>query len=52
MRRHGIKGSGTLKSALDGLVATGYLEKKRTDARSEPTDPLLALWIRERMNGI
>ena len=52
MRRHGIKGSGALKSALDGLAASGYLEKKRTDARPEPTDPLLALWIRERMNGI
>lgn len=51
MRRHGIKGSGALKSALDGLVASGYLEKKRSGARPEPTDPLLALWIRERMNG-
>lgn len=49
MRRHGIKGSGALKSTLDGLVASGYLERKRTDARPEPTDPLLALWIRERM---
>jgi AAA+ ATPase superfamily predicted ATPase len=52
MRRHGIKGSGALKSALDGLAASGYLEKKRPDARPEPTDPLLALWIRERMNGV
>src|SRR5215210_755566 len=51
MRRHGIKGSGALKSALDQLAASGYLEKKRTDARPEPTDLLLALWIRERMNG-
>jgi uncharacterized protein len=51
MRRHGIKGSGALKSALDGLGASGYLERKRTGARPEPTDPLLALWIRERMNG-
>jgi hypothetical protein len=51
MRRHGIRGSGALKSALDGLVASGYLETKRTDAQPEPTDTLLALWIRERMNG-
>jgi len=51
MRRHCIKGSGALKSALDGLVASGYLERKRTDARPEPTDPLLELWIRERINS-
>lgn len=51
MRRHGIKGSGALKSALDGLAASGYLERKRTGARPEPTDPLPALWIPERMNG-
>jgi hypothetical protein len=51
MRRHGIKGSGALKSALDRLAASGYLERKRTDGRPVSTDPLLALWIRERMNG-
>lgn len=51
MRRHGIKGSGALKSVLDGLAATGYLERGRPNARPKPTDPLLALWIRERMNG-
>ena len=51
MRRHGIRGSGAMKSALDGLLASGYLEKRRPDARPEPTDPLLALWIRERLNG-
>ncbi len=51
MRRHGIKGSGALESALGGLVASGYLEKKIAGARPEPTDPLLALWIRERMDG-
>ena len=51
MRRYGIKGSGALKSALDGLIASGYLERTRTDTRPESTDPLLAIWIRERING-
>lgn len=51
MRRHGIKGSGALKSALDGLEASGYLERGNPGAKPRPTDPLLAIWIRERMNG-
>ncbi len=51
MRRHGIKGSGALSSALDGLATSGYLERGRPGAQPKPTDPLLALWIRERMNG-
>lgn len=50
MRRHGIKGSGAMKSALDGLVASGYLEQARGKA-PVPTDPLLAAWVGERMNG-
>lgn len=49
MRRHGIKGSGAMKSALDSLVASGYLEQTR-GKRPAPTDPLLASWVRERMN--
>lgn len=51
MRRHGIKGSGALSSALNGLTASGYLENKKPGGRPEPTDPLLALWVSERMNG-
>lgn len=46
-----LQGSGALKSALDGLAASGYLERKRTGARPEQSEPLLALRIRERMNG-
>lgn len=48
MQRHGIKGSGALTSAINGLTASGYLEKQ--GRRAVPTDPLLALWIRERMS--
>jgi hypothetical protein len=51
MRRHGIKGSGALKSAFDGLEASGYLERGSPGTQPRPTDPLLAIWIRERMNG-
>ena len=51
MRRHGIKGSGALKSAFDGLEASGYLERGSPGTQPRPTDLLLAIWIRERMNG-
>jgi hypothetical protein len=50
MQRHGIKGSGSLKSALDSLLASGDLEQARSGP-PRPTDPLLAMWARERMNG-
>ena len=33
------------------FYSPGAVYQQRTDARPEPTDPLLALWIRERMNG-
>jgi hypothetical protein len=48
MQRHGIKGSGALTSARRGLIASGYLQRK--GRREVPTDPLLALWIRERLS--
>jgi uncharacterized protein len=51
MQRHGIRGSGSLKSALDSLVASGDLDMPRGGGTPRPTDPLLALWVRERMNG-
>jgi hypothetical protein len=50
IERHGIKGSGSLKSALDSLLASGDLEQAG-GGPPRPTDPLLALWVRERMNG-
>jgi len=50
MQRHGIKGSGSLKSALDSLLASGDLEQAASSP-PRPTDPLLALWVGERMNG-
>jgi hypothetical protein len=51
MRRHGIKGSGALNSALDGLLAAGYLERVGPGTRVVPTDPLLTTWVREAMDG-
>ena len=52
MQRHGIKGSGSLKSALDSLMASGELEEVRgVGAPPRPTDPLLAMWVRERMDA-
>jgi AAA+ ATPase superfamily predicted ATPase len=50
MQRHGIKGSGALKSALDALIASGHLERT-SKGQPVPTDPLFAFWIRERING-
>lgn len=51
IQRHGIRGSGSLKSALDSLLASGDLEPPRDSGPPRPTDPLLALWVTERMNG-
>lgn len=51
MQRHGIKGSGSLKSALDSLIASGDLEAAKGDGLPRPTDPLLAIWVRERMDA-
>jgi hypothetical protein len=52
MQRHGIRGSGSLKSALDALVASGDVEKVAEGAGPPRlTDPLLAMWVRERMDA-
>jgi hypothetical protein len=50
MQRHGIRGSGALKSALDALIASGHLERT-PKGQPVPTDPLFTFWIRERTNG-
>ena len=50
MQRHGIKGSGSMKSAIDSLLASGDLEQAGSGP-PRPTDPLLALWVLERING-
>lgn len=50
MRRHGVKGSGSLNSALQSLADSGDLEVRR-GAVPKPTDPLLDIWVRERLRG-
>jgi hypothetical protein len=39
-----------LKSTLDSLLASRDLERVGGGGPPKPTDPLLALWVRERMN--
>ena len=51
MQRHGIRGSGSLKSALDALVASGDVEVATGAGPPRPTDPLLAMWVREKMDA-
>jgi AAA+ ATPase superfamily predicted ATPase len=51
MQRHGIKGPGALRSALDALIASGHLERRTPREQPIPTDPLFAFWIRERTNS-
>jgi uncharacterized protein len=51
MQRHGIRGSGSLKSALDALVASGDVEAAEGAGPPRPTDPLLAMWVREMMDA-
>jgi hypothetical protein len=51
MQRHGIRGSGSLKSALDALIASGDVEAAEGAGPPRPTDPLLAMWVRERMDA-
>jgi hypothetical protein len=51
MQRHGIRGSGSLKSALDALVASGDVEAAKGAGPPRPTDPLLAMWVREKMDA-
>ena len=46
-KRHGIRGSGSVRSALRALVDGGELDDS-TNAPS-PNDPLFAAWVRERM---
>jgi len=52
VQRHGIRGSGSLESALDSLVGSGELEIPKSCGSPLPIDPLLALWVRQRMNGV
>jgi uncharacterized protein len=49
LQRHGIKGTGSLRSAIRTLTDAGDLEQTG-GKRPVPTDPLLAAWVRERMN--
>jgi uncharacterized protein len=51
MQRHGIRGSGSLKSALDALFASGDVEAPEGAGPPRPTDPLLAMWVREKMDA-
>ncbi len=50
LQRHGIRGTGSLRSAVRTLTDAGDLEQAR-GKKPIPTDPLLASWVRERMNG-
>lgn len=50
MRRHGIKGSGSLDSALQALADSGDLEVRR-GAVPKLTDPLLGIWVRQRLGA-
>ncbi len=50
LQRHGIKGTGSLRSAIRTLTDAGDLEQTG-GKRPVPTDPVLASWVRERMNG-
>lgn len=47
MRRHGIRGPGSVDGAVGTLVDVGELETRNDGPR--PTDPLFASWVRERM---
>ena len=47
MRRHGISGPGSIDGAVRTLTDVGELEI--TNTGPEPTDPLFATWLRERM---
>lgn len=50
LQRHGIKSTGSLRSAIRTLTDAGDLEQT-TGKKPVPTDPLLATWVRERING-
>jgi AAA+ ATPase superfamily predicted ATPase len=49
LERHGIKSTGSLRSAIRTLTNAGDLEQP-TGKIPVPTDSLLATWVRERMN--
>jgi hypothetical protein len=40
-----------VRSALDALVASGDLEPAKGGSPLQPADPLLALWVREKMDA-
>jgi hypothetical protein len=49
LQRHGIKSTGSLRSAIRTLTDAGDLEQTG-GKRPVPTETLLAAWVRERMN--
>lgn len=49
LRRHGIKSTGSIRSAIQTLQNAGELEEGEN---ARPTDPLLAYWVRERMGKV
>jgi uncharacterized protein len=49
LERHGIKSTGSLRSAIRTLTDAGDLEQTKGKV-PVPTDLLLATWVRERMN--
>lgn len=49
LQRHGIKSTGSLRSAIRTLTDAGDLEQTG-GKKPIPTDPLLASWVKERMN--
>jgi uncharacterized protein len=50
LNRHGIRSTGSLRSAIKSLTNSGDLEQ--TEGRvPAPTDPLFATWVRERMSS-
>lgn len=46
LQRHGIKSTGSLRSAIRTLIDAGDLEQ----TGGKKPDPLLASWVKERMN--
>ncbi len=51
LERQGIKSTGSLRSAIRTLTDAGDLEQPKGGI-PVPTDPLLAAWVRERMNEV
>lgn len=49
LRRHGIRSTGSIRSAIQALQNAGELEE---GGNPRPTDPLLAYWTRERMGKV